>query len=44
MLLNRGGPDNENTVIGHGVEHGDVIYCCAHCVRQEGASALKDRV
>ncbi len=30
-------------VIGHGVEQNDVIYCCAHCAAQEGATGLKDR-
>lgn len=31
-------------VIGHGVEQADVIYCCAHCAEQNGATALVDRV
>jgi Rieske Fe-S protein len=30
-------------VIGHGVEQSGVIYCCAHCAAQEGASSLVDR-
>jgi len=30
-------------VIGHGVEHGDDIYCCAHCAKHAGATDLKDR-
>ncbi|WP_432289573.1 hypothetical protein SLT36_31100 (plasmid) [Aminobacter sp. BA135] len=30
-------------IIGHGVEQGDVIYCCAHCAEQERADALIDR-
>ena len=30
-------------VIGHGVEQEDVIYCCAHCAGQEGATAVRDR-
>lgn len=30
-------------IIGHGVEQGEVIYCCAHCAAQEGATELKDR-
>jgi hypothetical protein len=30
-------------VIGHGVEQNDVIYCCANCAAQEGATGLKDR-
>lgn len=31
-------------IIGHGVEQDEIIYCCAHCAKQQGASALKDRV
>lgn len=31
-------------VIGHGVEQDEIIYCCAHCAKQQGASALRDRV
>jgi hypothetical protein len=30
-------------VIGHGVEQHDVIYCCAHCAKAEGATAVIDR-
>ncbi|UCI05938.1 hypothetical protein [Mesorhizobium sp. B1-1-8] len=30
-------------IMGHGVEQGDIIYCCAHCAGQEGANALTDR-
>jgi nitrite reductase/ring-hydroxylating ferredoxin subunit len=30
-------------VIGHGVESGDAIFCCAHCAAQEGAEGLTDR-
>jgi hypothetical protein len=30
-------------VIGHGVEQGGHIYCCAHCARHEGIAVLKDR-
>lgn len=30
-------------VIGHGVEQGDVIYCCAHCASAEGATDIVDR-
>ena len=29
-------------VIGHGVEAGADIYCCAHCARQEGQHELVD--
>src|SRR6478672_9752997 len=30
-------------VIGHGVEQGDSIYCCASCAKHEGATDPKDR-
>lgn len=30
-------------VIGHGVEAMGAYYCCAHCARQAGASAIRDR-
>lgn len=30
-------------VIGHGVEEGDVIYCCAHCATESGAHLVHDR-
>jgi hypothetical protein len=29
-------------IIGHGVESGGTIYCCAHCARQEGPTAVVD--
>jgi hypothetical protein len=31
-------------VIGHGVEQGGRVFCCAHCAKHEGVSDLKDRV
>lgn len=31
-------------IIGHGVEAGRNIYCCAHCAEQHGVSGLQDRV
>ena len=31
-------------IIGHGVQAGDTVYCCAHCASHDGASELKDRV
>jgi hypothetical protein len=31
-------------IIGHGVEAGDSMYCCAHCASHEGAEGLADRV
>lgn len=30
-------------IIGHGVEAGGQIYCCAHCAEHEGQDALVDR-
>lgn len=30
-------------VIGHGVEAGDAIYCCASCAEMAGEPSLKDR-
>jgi hypothetical protein len=27
----------------HGVQHGDTIYCCAHCAKHEGVKGLVDR-
>ena len=31
-------------VIGHGIQAGDQIYCCANCARAEGHEAATDRV
>ncbi|MBA2434217.1 MAG: hypothetical protein H0V54_03860 [Chthoniobacterales bacterium] len=31
-------------VIGHDVQEGDRIYCCAHCARADGGTELKDHV
>ena len=30
-------------VIGHGVEVGDSIFCCAHCAKQAGEQGVRDR-
>lgn len=30
-------------IIGHGVESGEHMYCCAHCAEQSGVDSLKDR-
>lgn len=30
-------------VIGHGVEQGSNVFCCAHCAAQSGVGGLKDR-
>lgn len=29
-------------VIGHGVQHGDTIYCCANCAAKAGDTGLVD--
>jgi hypothetical protein len=31
------------TVMGHGVEAGGKMYCCAHCARERGTSDVADR-
>jgi hypothetical protein len=31
------------TVIGHGVEAGGQVYCCAHCAKQSGVTGVADR-
>jgi len=30
-------------IIGHGVEGGGSIYCCAHCASEDGVEAVQDR-
>jgi hypothetical protein len=30
-------------VIGHGVEEGGLVYCCASCAQQVGVTGLRDR-
>jgi hypothetical protein len=30
-------------VIGHGVEQGGKIFCCANCAKSEGMNQLRDR-
>lgn len=30
-------------ILGHGVESGTALYCCAHCARHEGAEGVADR-
>lgn len=32
------------TVLGHGVQEGSTVYCCAHCAQTAGVSAVRDRV
>ena len=33
----------ECRIIGHGVQKGEKIYCCAHCAKHDGATELRDR-
>ncbi len=30
-------------VIGHGVEVGGRVFCCAHCATEAGAAGVRDR-
>ncbi len=30
-------------IIGHGLEAGGQMFCCAHCAKHAGATALRDR-
>jgi hypothetical protein len=30
-------------IIGHGVQSGERIFCCAHCARHAGEETLTDR-
>lgn len=30
-------------ILGHGVQEGDKMYCCAHCAAAQGADRLRDR-
>jgi phage terminase large subunit GpA-like protein len=31
-------------IVGHGMEAGGVFYCCAHCAREAGVTAVADHV
>lgn len=31
-------------VIGHGIQAGDQVFCCAHCARESGVTEVADRV
>jgi phage terminase large subunit GpA-like protein len=31
-------------IIGHGMEQGSRMFCCAHCAAKSGAPEMKDRV
>jgi hypothetical protein len=30
-------------IVGHGLEKGGAIFCCAHCAGAKGATELRDR-
>lgn len=32
-----------NRIIGHGMESGGQMFCCAHCAHSEGVAAVSDR-
>jgi nitrite reductase/ring-hydroxylating ferredoxin subunit len=36
-------PHCDCPILGHGVEAGSRIFCCAHCASEEGEEALVDR-
>jgi hypothetical protein len=31
-------------IIGHGIEAGGAMYCCAHCAEASGVAGARDRV
>jgi Rieske Fe-S protein len=31
-------------IIGHGIEAGGSMFCCAHCAEQSGVQGARDRV
>jgi hypothetical protein len=31
-------------IVGHGMESGGEMFCCAHCARHSGVTAVRDRV
>ncbi len=31
-------------ILGHGLEQGGNIYCCAHCASEAGVTELRDRL
>lgn len=31
-------------ILGHGVESDGKFFCCAHCARESGVAAVRDRV
>jgi len=33
----------DTRIVGHGVEAGGSVFCCAHCAGQQGHKDLRDR-
>ncbi|MGE5249207.1 MAG: hypothetical protein ACM3QS_03245 [Bacteroidota bacterium] len=31
-------------IVGHGLETGDVYFCCAHCAEEHGIEGFQDRM
>jgi hypothetical protein len=31
-------------IIGHGIEAGGAMFCCAHCAEAEGVEGARDRI
>jgi nitrite reductase/ring-hydroxylating ferredoxin subunit len=31
------------TILGHGLQADDNVFCCAHCARESGVESLADR-
>ena len=31
-------------IIGHGIEAGDAVYCCANCARESGVEGAQDHL
>lgn len=31
-------------IIGHGLQDGNFVYCCAHCARLEGRMTVRDNI
>jgi hypothetical protein len=34
----------QTRIIGHGIEAGDAMYCCAHCAEASGVQGARDHV
>ena len=33
----------DTRIVGHGVEAGGTVFCCAHCAGRQGHDGLRDR-